>query len=85
MTSTPVLLGGWAADDVGLNEVVWSNPAAGRTGSATGLGSWSATVPLVLGTNVITITATDLSGNAVAAMVSVDYSIPAGGGGGGGG
>ena len=63
-TASTLALGGTASDAVGVAQVTWSN-AAGGSGTATGTTAWSvASVALVVGTNVITVTARDAAGNA---------------------
>ena len=87
-TSTePLLLGGLAADDTALATVVWSNAATGATGTTSGTSSWNATIPLLTGDNVITVTAYDTNGNSGTGVITVTYQPPPppGGGGGGGG
>ena len=61
--STPILLAGIANDDRGVRAVTWSNGATGGSGAASGASSWSASVPLILGDNVVTISASDSAGN----------------------
>ena len=62
-TSNPsVTISGSASDNVGVTSVKWSD-GYGNTGQATGTTAWSATVPLLSGTNVITIRAYDAAGN----------------------
>jgi len=78
-------LSGLAADDTELGTIVWVNGATGASGSALGLSSWSAVVPLVPGANVVTITAFDTAGNSTSQLVTVTFAAAAGGGGGGGG
>ncbi len=61
--ATTLALGGTASDAVGVTQVTWSN-AAGGSGTATGTTAWSvASVALVVGANVITVTARDAAGN----------------------
>ncbi|MBZ5584153.1 MAG: matrixin family metalloprotease [Acidobacteriia bacterium] len=62
-TSSPSLtISGTAADNVGVAAVKWS-VSTGAAGNAAGTGSWSAEVPLLVGTNVVTIRASDQAGN----------------------
>lgn len=72
-SATPLSVWGTASDDVGLVSVAWSN-SAGGAGTALGLELWAAAVPLVEGTNVITITATDGGGNTATDVLTVDYA-----------
>src|SRR5439155_1056504 len=69
-TSSPLTLGGTAADNVGVTQVTWVNSAGGR-GTATGTTSWTASVPIQLGTNVLTVTAQDAAGNTGTASLTV--------------
>jgi hypothetical protein len=75
---TPVVsLGGAAADDVALDTVVWSNPSTGTSGTANGLASWNTSaIPLVVGVNVVTLTAYDTSGNKTDKQLFVVYTPP---------
>ncbi len=62
-TLPAVTLGGTASDNVGVTQVTWTN-SAGGSGTASGTTTWSAgSVALVLGINVLTVTATDAAGN----------------------
>jgi hypothetical protein len=61
-TSAAIAIGGLAADNVGVASVKWTN-STGGSGAATGTLSWSASVPLLTGTNVVTIRAYDVAGN----------------------
>jgi hypothetical protein len=61
-TATPLTVGGTASDNVGVTSVTWVN-AAGGSGTATGTTTWSASIALTLGTNLITVTAHDAAGN----------------------
>jgi Matrixin/Glucodextranase, domain B len=53
---------GTAVDDVGVTVVRWFT-SNGSSGTASGTGSWSAEVPLLVGNNVVTIRAYDGAGN----------------------
>lgn len=57
-----VLLKGTASDNVGVTQVNWSNNF-GAAGMASGTAVWSATVPLLIGNNTVTIRAGDAAGN----------------------
>ena len=66
-------IAGIAADDVGIISVNWSKPT-GESGVCTGLTSWTAKgVPLNLGDNLITVTATDAAGNYCSDNVTIQY------------
>ena len=73
-TAVSISVGGTAADDRGVNQVSWTNDRGG-SGVATGTTSWSLTnVPLVNGTNVITVTAVDVAGNRGTDSLTVTYT-----------
>jgi hypothetical protein len=55
-------LSGTASDDRGVASVKWST-SNGDSGAASGTTSWSASVPLLVGTTTITIRAYDAAGN----------------------
>jgi hypothetical protein len=81
-TSEPVTVGGTASDNASVATVTWSNAATGDTGTASGTTSWSDSIELADGPNVITVTAYDGSGNSRSASITITYTPPAGGGGG---
>ena len=67
-------LGGTASDNVGVTQVSWVNNRGG-SGTATGTTSWSAPgVTLQSGTNVVTVTARDASGNQSVDTLTVTYA-----------
>ncbi|MBV8880802.1 MAG: hypothetical protein JO332_12600, partial [Planctomycetaceae bacterium] len=68
-----VLLGGTASDNVNVFQVTWSNSATGGSGTATGTTAWSASVPLVEGSNQITVVATDDVGNSSSDTITVTF------------
>ena len=71
--SSPLALGGTAADNLGVTQVTWVN-SAGGAGTASGTASWSApSITLQSGTNVLTVTARDAAGNAGTATLTVTY------------
>jgi hypothetical protein len=51
-----------ASDAGGLKLVAWATNF-GSSGVASGTSNWSASVPLLVGNNTVTIRATDLAGN----------------------
>ena len=70
-TATTLTVGGTASDAVGVTLVTWVN-SAGGSGSATGTTAWSAAaVPLVVGSNVVTVTARDAAGNTATDVLTV--------------
>ncbi len=73
-TNTAVLdISGTASDNVGVTEVTWSN-SAGGSGSATGTTAWSVSgITLAPGSNSITVTGKDASGNKGTAGLSVTF------------
>ncbi len=71
--ASPVILGGSAADDVGVTQVSWGNDRGG-SGTASGTTSWSATgVVLQPGANVVTVTASDAANKAGSATLTITY------------
>ena len=62
-TSGTIDLAGSATDNVGVTQVTWVN-SRGGSGTASGRTSWSvASIALVSGTNILTVTARDAAGN----------------------
>ena len=73
-TTASLALSGAAADNVGVTQVRWANNKGG-SGVASGTANWSTTaIPLVIGSNVITVTAADAAGNQSTASLTVNYS-----------
>ncbi len=71
-TSSTLQLSGTAQDDHGVAKVTWSMGDAG--GIAEGTTNWSISgISLASGTNVITVTATDVAGNQSSAKLTVTY------------
>jgi autotransporter-associated beta strand protein len=74
--ASSVALSGTAADHQGLTQVAWTN-SAGGSGIATGSTSWSiASIPLVAGANVLTVSAQDADGNTATAVLTVTRLVP---------
>ncbi len=70
-TQATVNLAGTAGDNTGVNRVSWSDDRGG-CGYAKGTSSWTIqNVPLRVGTNSITVTAFDATGNPVAKKIVV--------------
>jgi uncharacterized repeat protein (TIGR02543 family) len=68
-----VSVAGNASDDVGVASVTWSNSRGGG-GRATGTSNWSVNgVVLLPGTNILTVTAFDATGNSSNAALTVIY------------
>ena len=61
---------GTASDNVGVASVKWTT-STGDSGTASGTASWSATIPLLVGTNVVTVRAYDGAGNSAWRSVTV--------------
>jgi hypothetical protein len=61
-SSATIAVSGTASDNVGVAAVKWSS-STGNSGTASGTRSWSASVPLLVGSNVVTIRAFDAAGN----------------------
>jgi hypothetical protein len=72
-SSSPLALGGTASDNVGVTSVTWSN-AAGGSGTAGGTTTWSASIPLTAGSNVLTVTARDAANNPTSDTITVTYT-----------
>jgi hypothetical protein len=53
---------GTASDNVGVKVITWATNTGG-SGTATGTAQWSATIPLLVGSNTVTIKAADAAGN----------------------
>lgn len=82
-TGTPITLAvgtidiaGTATDNVEVATVVWANAASGESATCVGINPWSALVPLLEGSNVITVTAYDTSGNKRTATLTVNFFPP---------
>jgi hypothetical protein len=69
-TATSLTVSGTASDNIGVKQVTWRN-SLGGDGVTTGIASWSASVKLWVGTNVITFTARDAAGNTIAKSITV--------------
>ncbi len=61
-TNASIAVSGTAKDNVGVTAVKWTT-STGGSGTASGTSAWSATVPLLVGTNTVTIRAYDAAGN----------------------
>lgn len=72
--SATVSLGGTASDDVEVAAISWSRSPGGLTGSGNGTGTWSIdSIPLVAGSNVVTVTATDGAGRSSNDVITLVY------------
>ncbi|MGO9260601.1 MAG: matrixin family metalloprotease [Bryobacteraceae bacterium] len=69
-TAASLLFSGTAAASAGVASVKW-NDAFGDTGVAAGTSSWSVSIPLLVGTNAITVRAYDAAGNSAWRSVTV--------------
>ncbi|MBA3936790.1 MAG: prolyl oligopeptidase family serine peptidase [Planctomycetes bacterium] len=70
-TATTAALAGTASDASGIARVTWADTHGG-TGTASGTTSWSiASVPLTVGANAFTVTATDGAGNTTSAAITI--------------
>jgi hypothetical protein len=72
VSSNTVAVAGTAAHSSGIARVTWTN-ARGGSGTASGTTNWSATVPLLSGDNVITVTAVATGGGTISRTVSVNF------------
>ncbi len=77
-TQNSLSLSGTAGDDKGIANVTWRNSLGGNGSATNSSGSWStwsiSNIPLQPGSNVITVTATDMIGQAKSATLTVNYS-----------
>ncbi len=69
-SSAAIHMTGTANDNVGVTSVKWST-SNGDAGTASGTTGWSADVPLLVGTTVVTVRAYDAAGNSGWRSVSV--------------
>lgn len=84
-SSGRVTLGGTATDDKGVTEITWTNNAGGK-GSTSAVENWTIKdIELKQGLNIITVSATDASGNVGTDAIRVTYDSGSGSSGGGGG
>jgi Putative Ig domain len=73
-TSSTITLTGSAGDNVGVTQVTWTNDRGG-SGNASGTTGWAiSSIPLVSGSNIITVTARDAAGNTGIDTLTVTYS-----------
>jgi hypothetical protein len=71
-TSSPAIaVSGTAASGTGVAIVKWTN-TTGSSGVASGTTNWSASVPLLVGTNTVTIRAYDAAGNSSWRAITVE-------------
>jgi hypothetical protein len=61
-TSPSLAFLGTASDNVGVTSVTWSTNT-GSSGTATGTTAWSATIPVLVGSNQVIVRAFDAAGN----------------------
>src|ERR1035441_7323636 len=69
-SASAIVIGGTASDNVAVTAVKWTN-STGDAGVAAGTASWSANIPLLVGTNAITVRAYDAAGNSAWRAVTV--------------
>ena len=69
-SASSIGISGTASDNVAVTAVKWTN-STGGSGVAAGSASWTASVPVLVGTNVITVRAYDASGNSSWRAVTV--------------
>ena len=75
-TNNSVVMSGTATDDNGVSQVKWSSSRGGN-GTATGTATWSiGSIPLYEGTNVLSVTAYDTTGQSTGKSIDVIYHIP---------
>ncbi len=61
-SAASIAFGGTASDNVGVTSVTWSTNT-GTSGTAAGTTQWTASIPLLVGSNAVTIRASDAAGN----------------------
>jgi Matrixin/Glucodextranase, domain B len=61
-SSATMVFSGTASDGAGVTSVTWSTNTA-QSGTAAGTTQWTATIPLLVGSNTVTIQAHDAAGN----------------------
>jgi hypothetical protein len=69
-SSASIAVSGTASDNIGVVAVKWTT-STGGAGSASGTTNWSASVPLLVGNNVVTILAYDAAGNSAWRAITV--------------
>jgi hypothetical protein len=69
-TAATAAVSGVSSDNVAVIAVKWIN-STGGSGVASGTTSWSATIPLLVGTNTITVRAWDAAGNSAWRAITV--------------
>ena len=69
-SASAIAISGTASDNVAVTAVKWTN-STGGAGLAAGTASWSASIPLLVGTNAVTVRAYDASGNSSWRAVTV--------------
>src|SRR4029077_20507932 len=74
--TTPATIAGTATDDTALARVTWTNLSSGATGTASGLSSWIAPIPLLSGSHDVQIVAKDVAGNSATQNVIINYASP---------
>ncbi len=65
-----ITISGRASDNVAVTTVKWTS-SSGSAGAAAGTTAWSASVPLLVGTNAITVRAYDAAGNSAWRTITV--------------
>jgi hypothetical protein len=61
-SASSLAFSGTATDNVGVKTVTWATNTGG-SGTASGTTQWSASVPLLVGSNTVTVRASDAAGN----------------------
>jgi hypothetical protein len=75
LEQSSITLTGMAQDNIGVTQVSFLTDRS-QQGAATGTSSWSASVPLELGQNVITVRAQDAAGNIGSAQITITRRQP---------
>ena len=69
-SAATITVSGTASDNVGVTFVRWTNTFGGG-GTASGTASWQASIPLLVGTSKITVTAFDAAGNSGSKLITI--------------
>ena len=76
VSSSTLALSGTASDNIGVTQVSWAN-SRGGSGTAAGTTSWSvASITLLSGSNVLTVTVRDAAGNTSTGTLTVTFTPP---------
>jgi len=75
ISANSIAVSGTSSDDVAVSSVALTNTSMNAGATVTGTTSWTATIPLRTGTNLLSAVATDSSGNKATNTITVIYSV----------